>query len=505
MLTPDALSLPYTSWRTGQCLAIRTALKGKKRFTVIQAPTGSGKSLVAAACTRLVSDTTRTMILTATNALLDQYSSSFDCLAQVKGAGRYECLAATSEHRSLFPFGAKNVKCDEGACRIGATCTLKSNGCLYFDALRRAMTSNAPVTNYAYWLSMRRFAEGLGRVDRLICDEAHTLPDELMGAFQIVVPRSELGRTKAPKTIEEWKTWAGGRLTASQPATDEATRLRQERRRNALQAIVSMLDEDWVVEMSSDTITFEPTVPSRLTKFLADESTNVVCLSATITPSVLQLLGIEPSEVESLVLRSSFPLSSRPVYVVPGVRVDFRMESHEKQYWVERMDQILDSRSDRKGLIHTVSYKRQREYVSASRHRSRLVAPDARQTVHAVEQFRKSARPLVLVGPQFEQGFDFPYTDCEFIVVAKLPFPDTRSPIMKARIERTERYRSYHTVQRLVQMCGRAMRAEDDRAEVFIVDDHVRWFLPRERDLMPDWFLDAVQWERRLPPPSEKL
>ena len=86
-----------------------------------------------------------------------------------------------------------------------------------------------------------------------------------------------------------------------------------------------------------------------------------------------------------------------------------------------------------------------------------------------------------------------------------MPFPDTRSAIMKARREEDKDYTMYIAMQELVQMAGRGMRAADDRHEVLLVDDQADWFLQKYRHFAPEWFMDSYKRVRNVLSPPEKL
>lgn len=146
-------------------------------------------------------------------------------------------------------------------------------------------------------------------------------------------------------------------------------------------------------------------------------------------------------------------------------------------------------------------------FTENSQHRGIMIAGSGSDLTNAIEQFRRAKPPALLVSPSIEEGFDFPYTDCEYIAIPKMPFPDTRSAIMRARIKATDRYRDHLTMKRLVQASGRGMRAKDDQCEVAIFDNHARWFLWRNSDLAPQSFLDAITYTKgmRLPRPLPKL
>ena len=100
---------------------------------------------------------------------------------------------------------------------------------------------------------------------------------------------------------------------------------------------------------------------------------------------------------------------------------------------MNRIDEIVGGRPNRKGIIHTVSYPRAREIMKRSKHRRRMRTHNTRSTEEAVAMFKQSRDPLVLVSPSVEQGFDFPLDECRFQIIAKLPFVNVYSPIVVAR------------------------------------------------------------------------
>jgi ATP-dependent DNA helicase DinG len=91
--------------------------------------------------------------------------------------------------------------------------------------------------------------------------------------------------------------------------------------------------------------------------------------------------------------------------------------------WVGLIDRILDARGDRKGIIHTTSFERARYLQQYSRHSGRLLLNESRNTRDVVSAFKSTQRPMVLVSPSVTTGYDFPYAECEFQVIGKVPYP----------------------------------------------------------------------------------
>lgn len=507
MQQPSELHLPWPDWRPGQRLAIRTGLGKKKRHIVIQAPTGAGKSAIAGALCQI--DARRTCILTATNGLTRQYEDSLPWLAIIRGAGNYSCDAATGELARYFRLlrdRGRHVKCDDGPCRSGVQCSLKEQGCSYYDAYRHAKTQRTVLTNYAYFFAIHRFGQGLMPFERIVLDEAHDVADQLMKASAVELARHHLRGRKIPRTVKGWVDLAG-LLLAELPVEgserdDERVRIRK--LREQLKQL-TLMDATWAWDGRPDVIEFQPTIPRLLLPKLLPNFANVSCvwLSATVTPATMALLGIDPDDIDFHVMPSRFDIARRPIYVVKCVRVDSRMSDIERDYWIKTMDRIIATRTHLRGIIHTVSYARAEDIMRRSKYRDLMVthAPGLHNLDRALKYFRTSREPRIMVSPALTTGYDFKGDDARWQIVAKLPFPDTRSAIMKARASATLRYTDNLTMQTIVQTCGRINREDTDWGETFIVDNHADWFLKKNNDLAPRSFLDALQWVGHVPPP----
>lgn len=509
MQTPRELGLPYDAWRPGQRKAIRTLLNADTTHIVVNAPTGSGKSGIAAALPKL-DPARRFVVLTGTLALQDIYAM-FPHLTDFRGARNYECLAAHKEFASWFRRRKSAwVGVDEGPCHLGQACALKDDGCTYYDAKRAFIAATAGRTNYASWLTNRRLGAPLGHADLVMCDEAHTLPEQLMGACRVDVPYHLLESTRIPRGYRQWQRWAVERLNTldAQVVNLSAEGLSREEVARGLKLMAAM-DHTWAWEEDQDGFHFEPTIPRQLLTLLQtfDGTAQVAYLSATITPATLDLLDIDPDDVTFLELPSYFPVERRPVYFVPGARGNYnamRLDPHNWTDLMEAIDEICEDRDDRRGIIHGVSFDRCSMIVQSSTQAHRMVLHRKGMSAsEAVRRFREAGPTAILVSPSVMTGLDFPYKDAEFNIIAKMPFPNTSSPIMKARCKGTHRYSDHYTMQQLVQACGRVNRAEDDQGETFIVDEDVRWWYRVNRDLAPAYFDAAVVTTgRRVVPPS---
>ena len=170
---------------------------------------------------------------------------------------------------------------------------------------------------------------------------------------------------------------------------------------------------------------------------------------------------------------------------------------------MKRMDQIIEKRLDRKGLIHTVSYDRAQYIYQHSRFAKHMLMHDRGRSQDAVEAFRALPAPTILLSPAVSTGVDFPYQDCLYQIIGKIPFPDTRASLLAARCKADPGYHSHLAADELVQMTGRPMRAADDYCETFIIDDQASWFVWRgkKEGLFPQWWLEAYRQKDQFPVP----
>lgn len=508
---PNTLGLPYPSWRPDQERVICLALDTPHRFVGIQAPTGCGKSAIAAALLALAGPPG--VVLTATKGLQDQYGALFS-LTDVRGAGNYECLAARDQFRLEF-IGRAAVGCDEGPCRVGEDCERRKDGCLYYDAVRRAQLGEAIVTSYAYWIAFHRYGEGLGQKALLVLDEAHDAAEQLADQLTIELSRYDVGASFPDRaTHEAWRAWACALLPEALLRSQTGRvrgRLRYKRLAEQLGQIAS-LPEDWVWELAGPKARFAPVVVAPFVEAALFRSIpKIVFLSATVTKQILLQLGV--AEAEWIELPSPFPVSRRPIYIYRDrhlpLRMDYRTAKRNpevQEEWLYQIDQWLNARADRKGIIFTVSYRLQEWILAHSNRRMCMIAPDrAAALPKAVEAFRRAGPGAILVSPAIATGFDFQYDAAEYAIIAKMPFPDTRSPLMQARLKANKDYRNVLTMRTLVQACGRIVRAADDRGEVLVADEHAIWFVKYHHHLAPRSFIEAVRIVDKLPVPPPPL
>lgn len=506
-ITPAELGLPerFAEFRPAQVSAIEHVLNSDRRYVPMALPLGSGKSLIAMGIAR--ASGLRTVILTASKGLQKQYLDDFSAsgLTDIRGRSNYPC--------AHFP----NLDCRLGQLE---SCPLVNGGCSYESWRDQARAAFTVISNYAYWLHVNEYPPGLDAVDRpvqqLILDEAHQASAELSKYLQTEIRETWLKRTGLSfyaqlDSISGWREFALNHLVEVGKSLAVATKLlkshKDRRSRDlvydldalykALTAISVMDEGSWVLEASTGTRygrrwVFDNVWPAAHAFKLFRTVPKVILMSGTLRPATMTMLGIKPDQYDFEEWPRVFPAENTPVYFIPTVKMNYKIDDAGMEKWVRRIDEIIESRLDRKGIIHTVSYARQQYLLDHSRFAGAFYAntndPDSESAAEVVARFKAADAPAILVSPSFSTGWDFAGRSCEWQIIAKIPYPDIRSKIIQARSERNPSYPSLLAMQDLEQACGRATRSYDDRAEIFIVDNAISYLLFRYPGLKSRWF-----------------
>jgi len=228
----------------------------------------------------------------------------------------------------------------------------------------------------------------------------------------------------------------------------------------------------------------------------------VVFTSATVVRKTAKLLGIERGiRVEEY--PHSFPLANRPLTHLPTVRMNYKCGELENRLWMSKVDQIIRDRIGTKGIIHTVSYARRDMVLERSKFRDHMITHNRRNTEDVVRKFKRSTAPCILVSPSMATGWDFPDDECRWQIIVKLPYPDTRGAILRARSDADKDFTAYLVMQQLIQATGRGVRSIQDWCETFITDNNITWFIERNKHLTVNWFRGAYRVHLTVPEPPK--
>ena len=510
------MSFPFKTYRKGQKEALaqaRAAFKSGKRFVVLEAPTGEGKSAIAVTLAR---EAQSAYVLTAQKLLQDQYVRDFPDIALMKGRANYPCLIAPT-HAAAAPCiaGRKLPECDD---------------CPYFLAKDTAMAATNVTMNYAYYLAELNYSGGFQPRDLLILDEAHNAEASLMSFIGVTLSDARLSSVGIPERIpsaiddleyfdfaEDIMPLLSGRSREiehglKKDAMSSQLALSQMQHKQYLDSQFKRLElllhsrqEDyieWVVERGRNSdgqwLSFKPvTVSSFARELLFGFADRVLMLSATIldAPTYLRSLGISPEEAEVIGVSSDFPPENRPIYLRPVARLTRHHLEKDLPKLVGEIAELCKAHPEDKGLIHAHSYK-----IAAyiAQHlppecKKRLVthySSDGRDA--ALEQHTRSKKPTILLSPSMTEGIDLADELSRWQVICKIPYPYLGDPQVKRRKELDSAWYDWRTCLTVVQAYGRSVRSREDFAVTYILDADFPAFLKRQQKRLPSWFLEAV-------------
>lgn len=510
MIPTDLGILGYEAFREEQQRAIQWLTERPERFPLMTLPPGVGKSLVAMAYVKLMD--MRGVLLTSTLGLMDQYSADHrqNGLLAVKGLGNYPCRALGG-----------GFKCDSGPCLDGESCQWRDEGCEAFDAVRFGGVSDLAISNYSWWFS-HRAVEPLGPRDILICDEAHEIATELSRASGASFHSGEvqLRREMGDWALIDWQAWAIEKREKAQEMLGKESLGYSERRR--VRSLWQRFDRvaesinaptgwahDWSEGRKGYVINLEPVDPGPYAEQLLFRGIKkVVLMSATAREITLKDLGVDPSQYALIETDSPFPVERRPIYHQRvGLRINGKTSDDGLEHWVRVMDWVMGPRLALKGIIHTVSYRRARFIQEHSKFGKYMIINDSDNTRATVERFKRApvGQPAILVSPSVDTGWNFPYDAARWQIISKVPYPDTRYGIAKARQEADPQYDKKHAIAKIQQMAGRVMRDKTDWGETIIADDGIGWLFRSFKPWFARWFRQAFQTVDQVPMMDESI
>lgn len=547
-----AESFPFGSTRPFQkdvMEQMESALAAGKRFIVLEAPVGFGKSAVAAALCRHLGTA---YLLTSTKQLQDQYSSDFSFLPVI-GKSNFTCAVPTSS--------GHHVACNKGRCEVdwtleqcphylsfdeyddhkrgrhtrNAKCEhLKDRKlCPYYEQKWDAFRAKIAVANYSFFLSELRYTDDITKRKLLVCDEAHDLERHLVSFASYSLRKSMLESYRIGKedkgpdiplmSDNDAAAWLDV-LRNSNEVLDSFIELRiddpemQDRvatAKGAQRSLEGFIEElkrspaNWVVNKvrrqftqdggdSVEEVVFQPLEVGGYTKELFESAETVLLMSATLSSDELlcKTLGVHREEASFIrIPESTFPLENRRIHAMDVAHLNRATMDSSLENIAKAIDAIMERHYADRGVIHTTSYQQANyiiEHVS-DRNRARLVSTEGSSSRSSLLKTHGSTDASVLISPSLYQGVDLKDDLSRFQVVVKVPFPDLSERRTRVKLERDPAWYDWQTALRLVQTYGRSIRSEVDYAETYVLDSNFTRFVTRNRTLFPKYFLDALQ------------
>ena len=504
------------------------------KYIFLQAPVGSGKSLIGATFSNYMhrSWAQNAFLLTPQRILQEQYEQSFDrdFVATLYGKSNYTCRN-------------KNSTCD-----IGSLVKPACKNCPYENAKAAAKRNPNVVLNYTiaflafkytpiFDLPEREDISAKGR-PLMVLDECHTIENHLTELDAVMITEGRCKQIGIPfkmipmlsaavkwiketyiPACEKYSETLYGELRDiidghEEPTAEHTTKLRRLKGiddhidliyESILRHKIESLNNQVVLLADKNSMKFKRlTGGAAFRNIVEPMADKFLFMSSTILnyEGFCQDLGIDPSQAAYLDLGSDFPVENRPIMFKPQMKMNYKWKDKENAQHREKMlkyvRKILDDHQDENGIIHSGSFAISRWLVENLEHdiphkifHHNPESGDDRNAV--IKAFQKSKVPSVLISPSITEGLDLKDDLGRFAIFAKVPFPNMADAWVKRRMEMSNEWYQRQTLINIIQGGGRVVRSKEDWGVTYILDGSFDFLYKRAHQMIPQWWKDSYK------------
>lgn len=514
---------------------IENALDLGKEFIIIQAPTATGKSLIAKSfanhskeCSTIFKESVDnysifsyidgedapgafeefgTAILTCTKSLQDQYISLFPTGKCFKGMSNYPCDVNDE------------ASCESGMCffekKLKQKCLAK-NRCPYFNARGEVVKSKCQFLNYSVYLAMQ---DQVKKKEFIVCDEASELESLLVNEFSATVNIKLMKKSIQKLTVtpgvsesyERYYEWISATKSLCEEIVIEMEGKMGKKKKISREDYekyskakdyfrkFNMLYENWynsnyIVSRENDLITFKPYEVDKLADSIFRHGKVKILMSATIVDhkNFAKTLGIE--DYYYIEAPCALDAKNAPILCVDKYKVSYNNKNTVLPILAKLSKQICEKHKGQKGLIHTHSMEIlgfvKREMGNDNRY---LYREPGISNEDIYKQHKERGDDTVMVSPSMTHGIDLKDNLGEFQIIIKAPYSPLGDDRIKKKFNEDKAWYQNNMLSTLIQACGRCNRVKSDYAVTYILDGAAVDAIRRNMDKLPKYFRERLQ------------
>ncbi|MGA8564061.1 MAG: helicase C-terminal domain-containing protein, partial [Nitrososphaeraceae archaeon] len=247
-------------------------------------------------------------------------------------------------------------------------------------------------------------------------------------------------------------------------------------------------------------VELKPLDTSKYCRAVFEKCSKTLIMSATILDHTefCRNVGLDPDKVKFIHVPSDFPLEHRPIVPLNIAYLNYNnLQSSEVKIAIAgTVDNLMTIHRKDKGIIHTTSYEQLnfiKENLSQSNARRLLVTDPEIQRDEVILEHTKSTKPTVLISPSLHTGLDLKDELSRFQIITKVPYPNKGDRWTNAKRNIDADWYYWQTALKLIQAYGRSVRSKDDWAKTYILDSAFGYFVKKNRNILPSWFLQAIR------------
>jgi ATP-dependent DNA helicase DinG len=237
-------------------------------------------------------------------------------------------------------------------------------------------------------------------------------------------------------------------------------------------------------------------------KAVFEKCSKTLIMSATILnhKAFCRSVGLSGEDkVKFIQIPSDFPLEHRPIYPLNITYLNYNnLQSNEVKLAIAKtVDNLMTLHKNDKGIIHTTSYDQLnfiKENISQINARRLLVTdPEIQRDEVILQHTNSTVKPTVLISPSLHTGLDLKDKLSRFQIITKVPYPNKSDRWTNAKRDVDEDWYYWQTALKLIQAYGRSIRSKDDWAKTYILDSAFGYFVKKNKDILPSWFIQAIR------------
>lgn len=498
-MNPQELGLKPALWRPYQEETVNGIIGSTNDVIIVDAPTGSGKSLIALGVAR--ASLGKTFIVTKNKSLQVQYmEEGGEWTKTITGKNNYTCVLPRYDRSEAHALGVNNyTTVDVAPCASGYKCEWRGR-CDYFRDKRTAVNSPISIHNYSYLVPEANYIGEFTNADYIFADEGHLLDDVVTEFSSVVISSRVLTEYELPprtSTVRGWVDWAAGvvrGLESMMPEEEGVERSKWARKVGVFKRLSELAvdgDTRWVLDYGVPGLTIRPLWPVGVRDTLL-KGKRLVIMSGTILDHEMFAEVMSIGEHGYIELPWTFPPESRPVFYRPAAEVTRTNQAAAVPNLARVVDHIIGSHRGEKGVIHCRSFSLGEAVAAEVRYGKLLVHRRGVDRTEVVQRFKTSEAGTWLISPSVGHGEDFAYDLARCQIILKMPFPDYGDQLVRLRTKMNPAWYYYATAQELVQMIGRVTRSAEDYGETYICDSKWEVFEHKYKRFIPSAIWEAV-------------
>jgi len=508
----------------------KKSINGGKKFILLNAPVGSGKSfyvsMMANFYRNYVNSNAKFDIITNSKILQEQYKRDFDFINDLRGQSNYRC----ARHRTDCHTGKEmNKALKQGPCGI----------CNYDNDRQKWVTGDISLTNFHLYNSFAFYVSEImdsREANVLIVDEAHLFEEVFCdfisiklsakilknyGMEDVMIERYDrklnkinsvgqfinfLNNDFIPYIVELRENFelSIGDITETKIKEIYAKYViyiesAEERFDRFLTDYVKN-ENNWTLDITKDKnnnveLIMQPIWGNvYLNDIIFERYDHVIFMSGSILDKNMfsYINGFDENLTDYYELDSVFPLKNRPIFYIKTGKMTYNDKEETFKEQVKIIEKILKKYENDKGIIHTTNYELS-NWIQKSIKDKRLIFHETNNREEQLDKFKSKKKNGVIVSPSMVSGISLDDDLSRFQIIMKVPYPNISSNKIKARQASNRRWYAWRTIMDILQAYGRSVRSDTDWAHTFILDSSLGDLLKYNRELFPNYFIEAIK------------